>query len=831
MRRSLAILLLAALPSFAAGEPGSGASFYEREVLPILQRNCFECHSHDSGKAKGGLVLDSRAAILSGGDSGPALVPGDPDKSLLIQAVLYKNPDLQMPPKTRLEEKQIGILTTWIKNGATTVDAQNDKGLVSKFDFGQIKQSSQLHWAFQPLAKPAAPASDRPDLTEIDRFIWRKQSEAGIEAVGPANRRTLARRLYFDLIGLPPTPEEVEAFVKDPSERAVETLVDRLLRLPEFGERWGRYWLDVARYADSNGGGSESNNTHDDAWRYRDYVITAFGQDKPFDQFVFEQIAGDLLEWTSEEQRRAQLIATGFLLLGPKAFGTGDWEQFRLDTIDEQLDTIGKTFLGLAIGCARCHDHKFDPISTRDYYSMAGVLASTFSVERQKGWRQGRTWSKAELPIDADLAAALKESHQYKLDHAADAKPSAECAVELAKNRLEDLKEKKAEAKAIAEAEKALAAAKRALENSGSIAKVLPIVSPVPTAMAVRDETKPVDEAIRIRGVPKSKGEVVPRGVLTLFGTGDSSFTAPANSSGRLQLARWLTDADRGAGRLVARVFVNRVWGHLIGRPIVESPDNFGLTGQPPTHPQLLDYLAASFVEDGWSLKRLVRRIALTRVYQLASADSERGLASDPGNQLLWRHQVRRLDAEAIRDALLSISGQLDRTRGGLTLQHQGLISFRSDYVTLETPSPYFRRTVYLPLLRDAIGLNEYADEAMGLLETFDFADMNLVTGQRNSTTVPTQALFLMNSPFMQEQSRALAKRLIEKSRSAAARVEHLFLLAYGRQPNNQELLTSLDYLFRFGELDDKDTSDHKIEPWASLCQAIIGSNEFLFLN
>ena len=762
-------------------------------------------------------------------------MPGDPDKSLLIQAVLYKNPDLQMPPKTRLEEKQVAILTTWIKNGAPAPDAQNDKGLASRFDFGQIRQASQTHWAFQALSKPAPPSINRPDVTDIDRYIWRKQSEAGIEAVGPADRRTLARRIYFDLVGLPPTPDEVEVFVNDRTPRAFENLVDRLLRWPEFGERWGRYWLDVARYADSNGGGSESNNTHDDAWRYRDYVITAFSQDKPFDQFVLEQIAGDLLDWTSEEQRRAQLIATGFLLMGPKAFGTGDWEQFRLDTVDEQLDTIGKSFLGLAIGCARCHDHKFDPISTRDYYSMAGILSSTFSVERQKGWRQGRTWSKAELPIDPNLAAALKESHKHKLDNAAHAKPEAECAVDEAKRQLEELKEKKAAAKAIADAEKALAVAQRALENSGSIAKVLPIVSPVPTAMAVHDEEKPVDEAIRIRGVPKSKGDVVPRSVLTLFGSGDpsySSFTPPATSSGRLQLARWLTDADRGAGRLVARVFVNRVWGHMIGRPIVESPDNFGLTGQPPSHPELLDYLAASFVEDGWSLKRLVRRIALTRVYQLASADTERGLASDPGNQLLWRHQVRRLDAEAIRDALLSISGQLERTRGGLTLQHQGLISFRSDYVTLETPSPYFRRTVYLPLLRDAIGLNEYADEAMGLLETFDFADMNLVTGQRNSTTVPTQALFLMNSPFMQEQARALARRLLEKSSSAAERVQYLFLLVYGRPANNQELLNAMDYLFRFGELDDKDSlSERKIEQWASLCQAVFGRNEFLFLN
>lgn len=835
MRRPLLLLFLAVLPASAAEPSANGTSYDPREVLPLLRRHCFECHSHASGKAKGGLVLDSRDAILAGGDSGPALVPGDPEKSLLLQAVRHRHPELKMPPKTRLDDQQVAILTAWIRNGAPVSDAQDHPHPASRFEFSRIRQASRTHWAFQPLVKPTPPAIPRPDLSEIDRFIWQKRSEAGIEAVGPADRRTLARRIFFDLTGLPPAPGDVEAFATSTSPRAFEALVDSLLRSPEFGERWARHWLDVARYADSNGGGSESNNTHDDAWRYRDYVITAFSQDRPFDQLILEQISGDLLESVSEEQRRAQLIATGFLLLGPKAFGTGDWEQFRLDTVDEQVDTIGKAFLGLAIGCARCHDHKFDPISARDYYRMAGILSSTVSVERQKGWRQGRTWSKAELPIDPSLASALKESYTNRLANAAHAKPYAECAVDEARRHLDALRETRADAPAIALAERALAAAQRSLENAGSIAKVLPIVNPVPTAMAVHDDPRPLDEAIRLRGVPKNKGDTIPRGVLTFLdedGTPPPAFMPPTNSSGRLQLARWLTDPNQGAGRLVARVFVNRVWGHMLGRPIVETPDNFGLTGQPPTHPELLDYLAAGFIEDGWSLKRLVRRIALTQVYQLAAANAERGLAADPGNRLLWRHHVRRLDAEAIRDALLSISGQLERTRGGLTLQHQGLISFRSDYVTLDTPTPYLRRTVYLPLLRDAIGLNDSADEATGLLETFDFADMNLVTGQRNATTVPTQALFLMNSPFIQEQARALARRLLASSNSATERIRHLFLLAYGRPPSSRELLASTDYLFRFDELDVKnDASERWIDPWASLCQAVLGSNEFLFLN
>lgn len=802
--------------------------FFTKEVLPIFQRHCYECHSHASGKAKGGLVMDSRSGMVTGGDLGTALVPGDPEKSLIIQAVRYGNKDLQMPPKGKLEEKQIALLVEWIKNGAPAPD---QSGTGPKHDLAAIKENAAKHWAFQPLLKPRVPAVKSDPTDDISRFVQAKLEQAGLEPVGSADRRVLARRLYFDLTGLPPKPEEVEAFVADHSARAVEKLVDKLLARPEFGERWGRFWLDVARYADSNGGGSESNNTHDEAWRYRDYVISAFNENKPFDRFVTEQIAGDLLEWVSEEQRREQLIATGFLLLGPKAFGTGDWELFRLDTVDEQLDTIGKTFLGLTIGCARCHDHKFDPIPARDYYKLAGVFSSTFSVEKSKGWRQGRTWSHVELPIDPELSKTLKAAYKERLEHVKEEKPKAERELEEARKRVNELKEKKADAKEIAEAETAVQAAQRKVEFADSYPKVLPIVDPVPMAMAVRDEEKPVDEFIRIRGVPKSKGEQVPRGVLSLFGT---DLTVPGNVSGRLQLAQWLVDPDQGAGRLVARVMANRIWGHMIGRPIVESPDNFGLTGQKPSNPELLDYLAAQFVEEGWSIKRLVREIALSEVYQRASADHALARATDPDNVLLWRHQVRRLDAEAIRDALLAISQQLDRKRGGSTLQQQGLVSFKSDFVTLETPSPYYRRTVYLPMLRDAIGLNQYADEAMGMLETFDFADLNLVTGARNSTTVPTQALFLMNSTLMRDQARAFARKLLENTGagSDAERIREMFYNAYARPATSEEVQRAINYLAGFTGSDAvRSDQDYRLESWTSLCQAVLGSNEFLFLN
>ncbi len=828
-------LLTVALATPVRAADAADPSLYEQKVLPLLKRHCYQCHSHDANKAKGGLVLDSRASMLSGGDSGPAIVPGKPDASLLIQAVKHQKSELQMPPKGKLDDPAIETLVTWVKLGAPT---PKDTA-TAKTDAGTSSDATKTHWAFQPLRKPALPELHTPQAAvrnPIDTFVLARLEAAGIGPVGPADRRTLIRRLYLDLIGLPPAPAAVEAFVNDPSPGAVAKLVDRLLQMPEIGERWGRHWLDVARYADSNGGGSESNNTHDNAWRFRDYVITAFNEDKPFDRFVTEQIAGDLLDWTSDEQRRTQLIATGYLLLGPKAFGTGDYEQFRLDTIDEQLDTIGKSLLGLALGCARCHDHKFDPIPTRDYYALTGILASTQSVHRAKGWRQGRTWHSVPLPIEPDMAKALQEAYAKRVKDTNEAKDKAQAEMKELRKRLGELKEDKAPPEKIAEAERAIEALQGKIGKLMSLAKVLPIVSVVPSAMAVEDEPKPVDENIRVRGVPKSKGELVPRGVLTLFPDRDpNAYRIPANASGRLELARWLTDAERGAGHLVARVTVNRVWGHLLGRPIVGSVDNFGVTGEKPTHPELLDHLAATFVEDGWSVKRLIRRIVLSDTYQRAAADDAAAKSADPDNALLWRYQAHRLDVEVLRDSLLALSDQLDRKRGGPTLQHQGLVSFDSDFIVLDTPSPFRRRTVYLPIFRDAFGLDDKLDAMSGMLETFDFADPNVVSGRRGSTTVPTQALFLMNSPFMAEQAKATAQRLLADKQLTTdeQRVDHLFRSALGRPATEGEVERSLAYVRRFVELESrgKDPDEQRLEAWASFCQAVFGSNEFLFLN
>ncbi len=831
--KNVLLLIVAGIASAQIGWAADSSKLYEEKVLPLFQRHCYECHSHASGKAKGGLVLDSRSGLLAGGDLGPAIVPGNPDTSLLIQAVQYGNKDLQMPPKGKLDEKEIALLIEWVRGGASAPESAAAVRKPTVADPALAKK----HWAFQPLRKPPVPAVKNSSWSSdpIDRFVLRELEAAGLSPVTAADPQTLIRRLYFDLIGLPPAPAEVEAFTKNSSPHAAEQVVDHLLETPEFGERWGRYWLDVARYADSNGGGSESNNTHDDAWRYRDYVIAAVQEDKPFDRFVTEQIAGDLMDFTSEEQRRVQLIATGFLLLGPKAFGTGDWDQFRLDTVDEQLDTIGKSFLGLAVGCARCHDHKFDPIPTRDYYALAGILSSTASVERAKGWRQGRTWTHVPLPIDPQLEKALEDLHKQQVDQAKEALPKAEAELKKAKEHLAELEKQKTEPAKISEAERAVELANKKVRNARSWPKVVPIVDPVPMAMAVREADKPVDEAIRIRGVPKNQGEKVPRGLLTALTTDDPRqfFAIPTNASGRLQLARWLVDTKHGAGRLLARVTVNRIWGHMLGRPIVPSTENFGITGEKPSHPELLDDLAARFVEEGWSVKRLIRQIALTHVYQLAAVNNAAAMAVDPGNTLLWRHNIRRLDAEAIRDAILAISGQLDRKRGGPTLQEQGLVSFDSDYIHLDGPSPYSRRTVYLPMLRDAIGLSQYGDEMTAMLETFDFADPNVVSGNRSSTTVPTQALFLMNSPFMQEQATACAKRLLHERSTDSARIDYFLRLALGRAPSYSEIDRAANFIRRLSEMSEPAGGESKanVEAWASFCQAVLASNEFLFLN
>ena len=827
---SVAILSVASIAS-AAPPTEQDLAFYETEVLPVLREHCFKCHSHTAGKARGGLMLDSRASLLTGGDSGAAVVPRDADGSLLLQAVRYDSEEIQMPPTGKIADREIEVLVEWVRRGVPAASNAEQSS-------GAKTETAGEHWAFQPLRPPAVPNSNGAGSAAIDFLVERARSSAGVTAVALAEKRTVVRRLYLDLIGLPPTPQELAELIAPDGQITIERIVDTLLAMPEFGERWGRHWLDVARYADSNGCSIESNNTYDNAWRYRDYVISALHRDKPYDQFVVEQIAGDLLDGVSTTQQCEQLIATGFLLLGPKAFGTSGFEQMQLDVIDEQIDTVGKAMLGLSIGCARCHDHKFDPVSTKDYYALAGIFASTESVRRAKGWRQGKSWHRVELPVlDEAAAAALWKAHEQTKEAAENGtlKKQAEQKMAAAEAAMKALKSSNSrEPAAISAAEEAIELAQREMKNAKNMAKVWPVISPVPTAMAVSDKNEPVNEAVRIRGEVKNKGDVVPRRVLPLLdAAGRRPFAIPSDQSGRLQLAYWLVDDQHGAGSLLARVAVNRIWGHLFARPLVASVDNFGLTGDVPSHPELLDHLASRFIESGWSVKSLIRDIVLTETYQLAAADDTANSALDPANLWLWRYQPKRIDVEVLHDSLLAMSGQLDRTHGGKTLQHLGLVTLGGDHLVLDAPSPYLRRSVYIPIYRDAIGLTPEVDSSMGMLGTFDFADPNLMAGARQQTVVPAQALFLMNSELVHRQASVIAAQLLEDDQlaNALARIDRLFETAYGRAAREQEVNDLTRYLATFDSANAEPTAglDARHAAWTSVCQAVFGSNEFLF--
>lgn len=714
---------------------------------------------------------------------------------------------------------------------------------------GDLASQARSHWAFQPLEQPTIPnaagdsdhAGDAADNSNIDALLAARRSAAGVAPLGRADSRTLVRRIYVHLTGLPPTPSEVREFLADKSGAAVEHLVDDLLSRPEFGERWGRHWLDVARYADSNGCSVEANNTFDNAWRYRDYVIAALNNDKPFDRFVLEQIAGDLLDATADYQRAEQIIATGFLVLGPKAFGTGNVEKVRLDAIDDQIDTVGKAFLGLSLGCARCHDHKLEPVAAEDYYALAGIFGSTETIHREEGWRCRLTWHRTPLPVlDRQAQTALREQHAQRLEAAKSGELVKQVDAELAAAKAEVAKlaadDQTTEQQQHA-ARRRLEQAELAKRNASRMAKVLPVVAPFPVAMAVVDSDQPRDEPVRLGGDPEVKEAAPPRAVLPVPATaGREKYQIGEGQSGRLQLAKWLVDVDHGAGRMTARVLANRVWGHLMGTALVPTVDNFGLTGLPPTHPELLDHLAVSLVDNDWSIKRLIRRIVLSDAYQLASGDSPSALETDPENRLIWRRTPRRLDVEALRDSALAISGELDRTRGGKTLQQLGLVTLHSDYIDLDTPSPYRRRSVYLPLIRDAVGLSPETDATAAMRTAFDAASPNLVCGARTTSIVPAQALFLMNSQFLDEQASAAARRLLDDSRwtTHRQRIDRLFELTLARPADDDEAdaaLQLMEALQADAEEGDPADADLEVAVWSGLCQALFASNEFLFLR
>lgn len=791
------VALLVTLSVFSAGQVDrERTKFFEKKVRPLLVARCYECHSPDAKKVGGRLLLSSREGWEQGGERGLAIVAGEPERSLVIRAVRYEDKDLRMPPSGKLNAAEIATLVAWVKMGAPDPRSEN---AVARERRSIAVDRGRDFWAFEPPRRPAVPAVDDTSWprTEIDRFLLARLESNGLKPVADADRRTVFRRAYFDLIGMPPRPDEVKAFVRDPAPDAFSKVVDRLLGSPHFGERWGRHWLDVARFAESSGGGRSL--VFKNAWRYRDYVIDSFNNDKPFDRFVTEQIAGDLLPSANTEQRDEQVIATAYLVLGSINYELQDKELLRLEVVDEQIDTLGRTFLGLGLGCARCHDHKFDPIPTTDYYALAGILRSTRAVMHDDS-----------VSTVVEQLLTTSSEHRSALDRHASAREKLNEEIQQAENKVKELEEEAGRA-----VSDTVASARSRVESLEGKLKALEKTAPAPapTAMSVMDEENPEDSHVYIRGEARNLGPRVPRGFLTVLsrdGLGARPRIAPG-TSGRLELASWLTSPSNP---LTARVLVNRIWHHLVGAGLVRTTDDFGTMGERPSHPQLLDYLAIRFVEDGWSVKRAIRQILLSRVYQL----STRGhVASDPENRLVYRANRKRLEAECLRDSMLAISGQLDLTAGGLTIRKLTQYDVRYTFNTR-------RRSVYVPVFRNSL---------LELFRAFDFANPNLAVGQRNVSTLPTQALYFMNSPFVLQQSRHAAERFLAGARQdALGRIDQAYGLVLGRPPTKAERAMSLAYIRSFGlETKDSANTDGGLEAWASLFHALFASLDFRYVN
>lgn len=1003
-------------PTAKSANTTEATLFFESKIRPLLIAKCYSCHSSTAVVAQGGLKLDTREGLLAGGHRGTALVPGEPEHSLLLSSLSYTDKDLKMPPSGKLKASEIALLTAWVKMGAPWY-TKPKTGLPTKVTSpaSQPARSAAKSWAYLSPKMPLLPKVKNVKWAEspIDRFILSGLESKGLQPAPAADRRTLIRRATFDLTGLPPTPQEIRDFLSDTRPDAFPRVIDRLLASPTYGERWGRHWLDVARYADSNG--VDENLVYPNAWRYRDYVIRAFNQDKPIDRFIQEQIAGDLLSPTADDPSdQDRTIATGYLSMGPKMLAEDDPVKQEEDIIDEQIDTLGKTFLGMTLGCARCHDHKFDPFPQTDYYSLAGIFKSTKTMlnfqnmaewqeialapkeEREKQERMSKSLrtqkkvlgekrtmasealmketkqktpqylliarellksagdkvllrpilekTESPLPKEAILVEAedfargnvlkdrdgfgkgvgvlvnagqypneteyeitVPEAAPYQLDiryASGDPRPIrilingalvssngagkvtggfypdkqqwfAEGVFPLraGKNTLRferanyfphidkllllsrkgqplprTLEQIASEAGLIPEL---LQQAQEQLKTAGNGAKpelnlslpedsdsLFPAVIQaeikqfkteiqaqekaipmLPRTMAVSEGT-PVNVRVHLRGSYLTLGKECARQFPVVL-AGEHQPPLDSRSSGRLELVKWLTRSDHP---LTARVFVNRVWRWHFGQGIVASTDNFGSLGEKPTNKPLLDWLALTFIQDGWSLKKLHRRILLSHTYQMSSRYDAKAAQIDPENRLRWHNNRRRLEVESVRDSILAVSGQLDRTLGGT------LLRFRDrEYVTSTAnadPVNYntLRRSVYLPVIRSAL---------YDVYTAFDFGDPTVMNGDRPTTTVAPQALFMMNSVLALEQTKAMATALLaHKELDDSGRIQLAYETCYGRPATNAEVLRAKEFIRRleqsFGAQEPNKTQ-HRA--WQSLCKALIAANEFIYIE
>ena len=774
--RRLLLLVLIGTSTCVADESDAGYVFFEKKIRPLFVKHCYDCHSEEAGERQGGLLLDRRIGWIKGGDTEEAILPGEPNESLLIKAIEYDDDNLQMPPDGRLTDEEIGLLRRWVTLGAP--GPSDDKGDTEFSRLGDqdfLFEQAKDHWSFQPVRVPELQKAARSTWNHnpIDQLVAAKLSERGLTASKPADSRTLIRRLTYDLTGLPPTFAAVEGFAAvtaGDNREGIAAKVDELLSSPAFGEHLGRLWLDVARYGDTDGNYRPDTKTphyYPFAFTYRDYVIEAFNTDKPFDQFVREQLAADLLDLPEDAP---ELAGLGFLTVGPHA------NRNEIETVDDWIDTTSRGLLGLTVACARCHDHKYEPVPTADYYSMRGVFASSTRIHPLK---------ENQLPILASYEPTKEQRKDYEAKRAAIDEKIEEATGKKAKNNNRSVAQK------IRETE----LAELLLFHPGAPAR----------AMVVKEKSKPVQPVVFIRGQADQLGERIPRRFLQLLDPEQTEF--PKDSSGRLQLAERIVDETNP---MTARVFVNRIWGALIGSHIVATPSDFGLQGARPSHPELLDWLAADFVSNGWSIKHLVKQIVTSQTYQQSSANRTPMTAIDSENTFLWRANRKRLSIEALRDSILAVSKQLDRTPRG-----------RSDWLWKKNYTK--RRAIYGYINRFNLDPT---------LRAFDFPTPMQSHPGRDESIVPTQSLFTLNSQFVIDQSLALAELPeFQQSESDDARVQIAFSKILQRKATAAEIDRISRFVSVLKQRKRTKTTDDAAMAWPMAVQALMMSNEFQYVD
>lgn len=830
---SLSLLLLApvlgraedAAATAHAGLPPDQLHFFETNIRPVLVEHCYKCHSAESEKVKGGLTVDTREGLALGGESGhPGVTPGSPGESSLYDAILWQNTDTQMPPKQKLPDNVIANFKKWIEMGAP--DPREQKAANASGGRRVIDMDDgRKHWSFQKPVKQTPPVVKTPGWarTEIDQFVLAGMEKGGLHPVRDADRPTLIRRIAFDLTGLPPTPDEVKAFVADQSPDAVKRVIDIYLDSERYGERWARHWLDVARYGESSG--KEVNVLYPHAWRYRDYVVESFKRDKPYDQFLKEQIAGDLMKFESKREQAEKIVATGFLAIGPKGHNNRDRRQFAMDLVDEQIDAMSQSMLGLTLACARCHDHKFDPVTQRDYYALAGIFLSSETLFGTYSQLQNNnTTALIELDRGAHQISALARISPAEVGLIKARYEGAQKNAEETQREVLAMRQQDRERAGAASFLRIRGARDRAESVKSDLDLFYEDGTPRTLAMGMLDRDRPINSPLLVRGDIKQPGETVPRGLVEVLCAKDEPRNI-SQGSGRLDLAYWIASKDNP---LTARVMANRIWLKLMGQGLVATPDNFGVMGQRPTHPELLDHLAVTFMENGWSVKKLIREIMLSRAYQMGSTHDAANYAVDPDNKLHWRMSQRRLDAEAIRDAMLSVAGVLNFypvdgspvARAGEG--REGIINLLREVAA----QPQNYRSIYLPLIRDQVP---------EFLSVFDFPDASLVNGDRDTTNVPSQSLFLMNNPQVQTAADAFAQRVAAFQGAPQERLSHAYQLAFGREPTAAEKQVISSFWTRFPQEAAKNKAIPKDKiaalALATFCQGLLASAEFRYLN